>query len=148
MCVCVLLQEKAAFGRGLEETMDVWYAHQMIATIFVTWLPEWYTSKPDARIYESRGWTFFERSSAELIKPAKAYVVEEGKTIDTGRFLWSMAIDSSASDANQGRRPPLAPAAFREQLRSRKFTNNADAEAVANLFEKTATSVLHSTKKL
>ena len=52
VCVRVLLQEKAAFGRGLEETMDVWYAHQMIATIFVTWLPEWYTSKADARIYD------------------------------------------------------------------------------------------------
>ena len=62
-----------------------------------------------------------------------------------GRYLWSMAIDSSASDANQGRRPPLAPAAFREQLRSRKFTNNADGEAVANLFEKTA-GVLRGTR--
>ena len=61
-------EEKAGFLRSLEETMDVWYAHQMIVSLFATLLPDWYTAKADARVYESRGWTFFERSSAELIR--------------------------------------------------------------------------------
>ena len=39
VCVCVAAAGEGRLGRGLEETMDVWYAHQMIATIFVTWLP-------------------------------------------------------------------------------------------------------------
>ena len=70
-CVCAAAAGEGRLGRGLEETMDVGAQHQMIATIFVTWLPEWYTSKPDAASTRA-GWTFFERSSAELIKPAKA----------------------------------------------------------------------------
>ena len=47
-----------------------------------------------------------------------------------------MAIDSSSADANEGRRPPLAPAAFAERLRAKQFTNNADASAVAELYAK------------
>ena len=85
----------------------------MIVTVFVTKLPSGFAG----RTYEQRGWTFFERSSAELIKPARPYVVEAGKPLGEGRFLWAMVIDSSATEALEGRRPPLAPAAFAEQLR-------------------------------
>ena len=78
----------------------------------------------------SRAQTFFERSSAELIKPSTPYVVEEG--MNTGRELWAMAIDSSVIEiANEGRLLPLAPAGFSEQLRAKRFTNDADADAVA-----------------
>jgi len=137
-------EQKAAFRRALHETMDVWYAHQMIVALFVTQLPHGYTG----RTYEGRGWTFFERSSAELIKPSRAYVVEAGKLRGDGRSLWAMAIDSSAADADEGRRMPLAPQAFAEQLQHKQFTNNADAGAVAELYRKTATQVLGGTTKL
>ncbi|CAK0818532.1 unnamed protein product [Prorocentrum cordatum] len=136
--------EKAAFRRALHETMDVWYAHQMITTLFATQLPHGYTG----RAYERRGWTFFERSSSELIKPASAFVVEAGAPLHQGRFLWCMAIDSSADDENMGRGLPLVPRAFAEQLQHKQFTNNADASAVAELHRKTATSVLGGTTKL
>ena len=46
-------EQKAAFGRALTQTMDVWYAHQMIITIFVTKMPEGF----EGRTYEDRGWT-------------------------------------------------------------------------------------------
>ena len=46
-------EQKAAFGRALSQTMDVWYAHQMIITIFVTKMPEGF----EGRTYEDRGWT-------------------------------------------------------------------------------------------
>ena len=137
-------EQKAAFRRALHETMDVWYAHQMIVTLFVTQLPYGYTG----RTYENRGWTFFERSSSELIKPSAAYVVEAGRFLSDGRFLWAMAIDSSADDVHKGRRVPLAPQAFAEQLQHKQFTNNADAGAVAELYRKTATQVLGGTTKL
>ena len=120
----------------------------MIVTLLVTWLPEWYTAREDARGYDFRGWTFFERSSAELIKPSKAYVVEEGKQTYEGRYLWPMIIDSSVEDANEGRRPPLAPVAFTELLQTKRFTNDADVDGVARLYEKTATQVLGATPKL
>ena len=68
--------------------------------------------------------------------------------MDQGRFLWAMAIDSSFDNADKGRRPPLGPAGFRELLKTKKFTNNADTGTVADLFEKTAMSVLSSTDKL
>ena len=120
----------------------------MIATLLVTRLPEWYTARDDYRSYDFRGWTFFERSSAELIKPSQAYVVEEGKTNAEGRWLWPMIIDSSVEDANEGRRPPLAPVAFTELLQTKRFTNDADVDGVARLYEKTATQVLGATPKL
>ena len=113
----------------------------MIVTLFVTKLPEGF----EGYQYDQRGWTTFERSSAELIKPSKPYVVEEGKTIESGRYLWSLAIDSSFNDADEGRRPPLAPAGFAALLESRRFTNNADATVVTELYERTARSVLGST---
>ena len=91
---------------------------------------------------------FFERSSAELIKPSRVYAAEKGKKRDEARWLWAMAIDSSVGNAIQGRRPPLAPAAFRELLKATRFTNNADADGVAGLFEKTATNVLAATPTL
>ena len=37
---------------------------------------------------------------------------------------------------------------FREQLKSKKFTNNADVDVVADLYEKTATHVLGTTTKI
>ena len=48
--------EYAAFKRGLHDTMDVWYSHKMIVTLFVTKLPEWYTASDLARVYADRGW--------------------------------------------------------------------------------------------
>mmetsp|Transcript_71275 Transcript_71275/g.214328 ORF Transcript_71275/g.214328 Transcript_71275/m.214328 type:complete len:250 (+) Transcript_71275:333-1082(+) len=78
--------EREAFKRALEGTMDVWYAHQMIVSVFVTTLPEGY----EGRTYDERGWTIFERSSAELIKPAAAYALEEGKKPSERRWLWPM----------------------------------------------------------
>ena len=120
----------------------------MIVTLLVTRLPESYTALEQARFYDFRGWTFFERSSAELIKPSKALVVEEGKYVSEGRYLWAMIIDSSVEDANEGRRPPLAPVAFTELLQTKRFTNDADVDGVARLYEKTATQVLGATPKL
>ena len=137
-------EQKAAFRRALEDTMDVWYAHQGIIAIFVTQMPEGY----EGRTYEARGWTAFERSCAELIKPSQPYVVEEGKTFNQGRNLWAMTIDSSASGDSAGRRPPIAPAAFAALLARMFFTRDADKEAVAKLYEKTATTVLGATPKM
>jgi len=54
--------------------------------------------------------------------------------------------DGSADDATAGRRPPLAPALFTEELKSKRFTNDSDSHAVAHLYERTVTRVLGATK--
>ena len=147
--------EAAAFHRALSRTMDVWYAHQQIVTLFVTRQPSWYTG----RSYDLRGWTFFERSAAELIKPVKPYVKPSARPAEggkegskeaalPGRWLWDMAIDSSAESAVLGRKPPLAPSAFAHALQTRKFTNDADAASVAHLYEGMATRVLGMTTQI
>ena len=48
--------EYEAFKRALHGTMDVWYSHSMVVTVFVTKLPEWYTASDWARLYDHRGW--------------------------------------------------------------------------------------------
>ena len=52
-------EQKAAFRRALHDTMDVWYAHQMIVTVFVTRLPAGFSG----RTYEDRGWVRARRCS-------------------------------------------------------------------------------------
>ena len=137
--------QTASFKRALEGTMDLWYAHKGTVVLCVTKLPEGCTVRP----YASRGWTTYERCSAELIKPVEAYVVEEGKTFGEGAYLWPMCIDAARVDeAGAGRRPPAPPAVFAELLESCQFTNQADSSMVSQLYTKVATSVLRATTTL
>eukprot|EP00900_Chrysochromulina_parva_P013871 jgi/Chrpa1/22485/Chrysochromulina_OHIO_Genome00025518-RA len=52
---------------ALEHTMDLWYAHSKTTVVLLTELPASYQNK-EIRSYDSRGWTTFERCSAELGK--------------------------------------------------------------------------------
>lgn len=63
--------ESAALGRVLEHAMDLFYSHTGITVVLLTVLPEKLPEGFDAsRTYSSRGWTSFERCSAELAKYA------------------------------------------------------------------------------
>ena len=70
----------ASFQRALHETMDLWYAHCGSVVVFLTELPPLCTS---VRPYSERGWTFFERSCAELIKPEKVLCMCMRKHVHT-----------------------------------------------------------------
>ena len=85
-------REKEAFDYALKNTMDLWYAHQCTTVIFVTKLPPWFSG----RTYDERGWTFFERCCAELIKPSQPFVFanEEDRGKGAGTNLWHLCIDS------------------------------------------------------
>ena len=50
--------------------------------------------------------------------------------------------------AGLGRRAPLSPEAFARLIATKKFTSGADAETVIELYRKTATDLLGSTKQL
>ena len=76
-------EEKAAFGRMLHHTMDLWYAHSAITVVLLTQLPDELPAGFDqSRTYDTRGWTTFERCSAEL---AKSYQLQVAK--------WKLVID-------------------------------------------------------
>ena len=127
-------EEQQAFGRGLKQTMDLWYSHAGITVVLLTRLPEGHGT---ARSYESRGWTTFERCSAEL-----------GKSFSLTVAKWKLIIDTGHEEGDVQRRLPTAPARMAELLESRRFTNNADKQGVLELYKKTASAVLGTVEGL
>ena len=110
--------------------MDLWYGHSMTVVYFVTVVVEAHVD------YALRGWTLFERSAAELMKPASAP--------DDG---YPMCVDLSADD-HKGRTAPLVPIKFAEELAKRKFTNGNDAATVVELYTKMAVGMLWWVERL
>jgi len=147
---------------ALEHTMDLWYAHSKTTVVLLTELPKKLPDSFDAkRTYESRGWTTFERCSAEL-----------GKTFTLQQAGWPLVIDLMSPDClphqsdclpHQAgwtlvidlgkqraalRRLPTTPERMGELLKVRSFTNGADKAQVLDLYEKTARAVLGCVKEL
>ena len=90
-----------------------------------------------SRTYDTRGWTTFERCSAELgAKPASL-----------GFAKWKLVIDVASDDGAQ-RRLPATPERMATLLAACRFTNGADSAAVLALYEKTAKAVLGTVEKL
>ena len=91
--------------------MDLWYGHAGITVVLLTKLPE---GSDKARSYESRGWTTFERCSAEL-----------GKSFNLKVAKWKLVIDAGSEDGDVQRRLPTAPTRMEELLESRQFTSSS-----------------------
>ena len=122
---------------ALDYTMDLWYAHSKTTVVLLTELPKKLPKSFDAiRTYESRGWTTFERCSAEL-----------GKTLRLQQAGWPLVIDLGKQRAAL-RRLPTTPERMGKLLQERSFTNGADRAQVLALYEKTARAVLGSVKEL
>ena len=122
---------------ALDYTMDLWYAHSKTTVVLLTELPKKLPKSFDAiRTYESRGWTTFERCSAEL-----------GKTLRLQQAGWPLVIDLGKQRAAL-RRLPTTPERMGTLLQERSFTNGADRAQVLALYEKTARAVLGSVKEL
>jgi len=130
--------QKAAFGRGLKHTMDLWYGHSGTTVVLLTMLPHKLPKGFDtSRTYDSRGWTTFERCSAEL---AKSFNLQMAK--------WGLVIDVSDKAGRAQRRLPTTPKCMATLLEKRNFTNGADKQAVLELYDKVATAVLCGVEKL
>ena len=127
-------EEEQAFRRGLKQTMDLWYSHAGITVVLLTKLPE---DHGTARSYESRGWTTFERCSAEL-----------GKSFSLKAAKWKLVVDTGDEEGDVQRRLPTAPARMAELLETRLFTNNADKQGVLELYKRTASAVLGTVEGL
>ncbi|EOD17302.1 hypothetical protein EMIHUDRAFT_244165 [Emiliania huxleyi CCMP1516] len=132
-------EENAAFARMLDNTMDLWYAHASITVVLLTQLPDELPAGFDrSRTYDTRGWTTFERCSAELgAKPSSPVLAK-----------WKLVIDVASDDGGAQRRLPTTPKRMATLLAACRFTNGADSEAVLALYEKTAKAVLGTVKKL
>ncbi|CAK0871844.1 unnamed protein product [Prorocentrum cordatum] len=118
--------EKAAFKHGLEETMDLWYAHRATTVLLLTQHPR---ERGSAREwgYDQSGWTTYERCSAEQIKQVYRSEAEWAAVADLGQGTYAAAA---------GRRWPVGPDEFDRLIEDRSFTNGADREAVKALFRR------------
>ncbi|CAK0876893.1 unnamed protein product, partial [Prorocentrum cordatum] len=118
--------EKAAFKHGLQETMDLWYAHQATTVLLLTQHPRERGSERECG-YDQSDWTTYERCSAEQIK--KVY---------RNQAKWDAVADlgGGAGVTKAGRRWPVGPDEFDRLIKDRSFTNGADREAVKALFRR------------
>jgi len=129
---------RTAFGRMLHHTMDLWYAHSAITVVLLTQLPDELPAGFDqSRTYDTRGWTTFERCSAEL---AKSYQLQVAR--------WKLVIDVADEGGCSQRRLPTTPARMAQLLAGCRFTNGADSATVLALYAQTATAVLGTVEKL
>ena len=136
------IEQKAAFDRMLHGSMDLWYAHAGVTVILMTQLPdEVPTGFDKTRTYGSRGWTTFERCSAELIKKNWSIARRWDLVINVGETRMG-------KNAIASRRLPTTPKQMATLLESCQFTNGADKGAVLALYKKTAETVLGSVHEL
>ena len=91
-----------------------------------------------SRTYDTRGWTTFERCSAEL----------GAKPSTLGFAKWKLVIDVASGDGGAQRRLPATPERMAKLLAACRFTNGADSSTVLTLYEKTAKAVLGTVEKL
>ena len=121
--------------RALDDTMDLWYGHAGTTVVLLTELPQKVPEDFDVtRTYESRGWTTFERCSAELGKKTTSQ--------------WRLVIDAKYVRRGATRRLPTTPSMMEKLLETRSFTNGADNAKVFKLYKKTATAILGGIKTL
>ena len=122
-------EENVAFGVALG-CMQVWYAHTSTTSLLMT--------KPATagRSYMQRGWPVFERSVSLLGKTSAS---------DCGPPL---IIDAGREGGVAERPMALTPSLFRSALDSVAFTNQADADVVAELYSQTAKVLYKSADRL
>jgi hypothetical protein len=128
------VKEKEAFSKALQETMDMWYAHQGTAVYMLTQLPEGCARKVG---YGDSGWTTYERCSAMQIK--KVFRIDA---------KWKLVLDLGTADARgqtAARQWPVGPEDFDKLIETKQFTTRcgqAKELAVAALYRKTSTKQL------
>lgn len=99
-----------------------------------------------ARSYDARGWPHFEQS-------VSAWIKDRSKRLDLAR-LAQEPIDvtdfyGQVERVCMSARPqPATPARFREQISHKTFTNDADHDVVADLYEQTFDEVMRYVREL
>jgi hypothetical protein len=118
---------RAALGR-----MQLWYAFQGTCTICMT------QKRKNAGLpYHRRGWPTFEYRLSMLAKPGSS------------KKRWPTVLDAADGRAGNARRlAPLTPERMAAELATRKFTNGADRDFVAELYKDTSEAVIAGAQAL
>ena len=107
---------------------------------YLSFMVYYLTKKVEVGIdYSQRGWTFFERSCAEMIKGSNAF---EGYSFEV---KWQMCTNIG-EDGAAARSPPIAPEKFAQELSLKKFTTKADKASVVELYTRTSLAMLRGLK--
>jgi len=158
--------QAAKFALG---TLDLWYAHSKTTVVLLTELPKKLPKSFDAkRTYDSRGWTTYERCSAELCKtfrlqqagwplvidlmspdclPHQSDCIPHQSDCLPHQAGWPLVIDLGKQRAAL-RRLPTTPERMEELFKKCSFTNGADRVQVLEKYKKTARAVLGGVKEL
>jgi len=131
--------EESLFRQGLEGLASL-YAHQHTTVFRLTKMPDDYPeaynlpSNANCAPYKGRGWCFTESCWSRLTK-------DFDFSLDLGRLTGSEAdksdIINTCTDSTQdgGRKPPLLPVQFAEEVKGKSFTNGRDDKPlVARLY--------------
>ena len=150
-------------------TLDLWYAHAKTTVVLLTELPKKLPKSFGAiRTYDSRGWTTYERCSAELCKtfrlqqagwplvidlmspdclPHQSDCIPHQSDCLPHQAGWPLVIDLGKQRAAL-RRLPTTPERMEELFKKCSFTNGADRVQVLEKYKKTARAVLGGVKEL
>jgi hypothetical protein len=131
-------EQDQAFKRGLKN-VNIWYAHPL------TWVWALTVVPAGVKAYAKRGWPRFEKAVSTLLKDSYMFMdlgCLEDKEFDDKEF------DAIKSACTAARDPPIAPAAFREALKTLSFTSGSDRSFVLKKYEATFTEVLGCAEKL
>ena len=124
-------EDGARFGVSLK-AINAWYFHQFTFTLLVTNPPPEGADYSNTRLHRDRGWCFFEQAASMVVKDSKC-LLDFGAYNGAAEFCDGRAEQGTClGQMMAGRKPPIAPDAFGERMRTRvasdelKFTANAD----------------------
>jgi hypothetical protein len=122
--------------------INAWYFHKHTITLLVTNPPPDGADYSNKRLHCDRGWCFFEQAASMLVKDNECLLdlgVYEGATEFSD--CWGADPGTCLGQMKAGRKPPIAPDAFNEQMRARvasgelNFTSKAEMEFVIGQYE-------------
>jgi len=128
--------EDQAFSKGLKK-VNIPYASQLTETWMMKWVKE-----NDDRKYMTRGWPFFEQAVSGLIKGATQLIEVKPDVMQCNNWV------EVHNMGKVGRKPPLIPARFAEELQEKTFTSGADRGFVCNKYKETFCEVVGSAKTM
>ena len=137
-------EDGARFGVSLK-AINAWYFHKYTYTLLVTNPPPEGADYSNTRLHRDRGWCFFEQAASMVVK-GDTCLLDFGAYEGAIKFCGTPGVNFAAPDTclgqmMAGRKPPIAPDAFRERMRARvasgelTFTANADMGFVIGQYE-------------
>ena len=126
-------EESERFIRGLR-TINQWYMHPFTKVLMLNNTPENLPEHTNQRTYDERGWTYFERSAAAIVK-------HRSSLWEYSRYRGSTEFSTMSEQMIAHRHPVVSPDRFSSDLRqgvesgALRFTASADLDFVTELYQ-------------